>query len=334
MPAEHGDSILIIYGKEHTKILIDTGTGRAYVKGELKKEFNQTDFFDLLILTHVDEDHIGGILKYFNDDGRKEGILRDVWFNASKTLSKFENSTHNKNSEISIIEKSDIKMSVKQGVTLEKKLEEESLWQNRLISTGDQYTINNAKINILSPEFDDLKKMQPLWEIEIDNDTLMSGKIDYHLSFQEILDTEFKETGSIQNKTSIAFLFEYFDYKLLFLGDAFPSVVERQIRVLGYNESNKLNINFFKISHHGSKNATSPDLLKIIECSNFIISSNGKKGIPNKECLVRIIISQKSNVNLFFNYKNDLTQSIFTEEEQKQYNFNIIYLEDDYTITV
>ena len=67
LKALNGDCIIISYGeKEKHNILIDGGQGRTgfrqlctYVDNE-KKAGNK---IDLLILTHIDSDHIDGILR-------------------------------------------------------------------------------------------------------------------------------------------------------------------------------------------------------------------------------------------------------------------------------
>src|SRR5215510_8788689 len=83
-PAQQGDAIWIEYGNagKPSRILIDAGTPataaavRARIEGLPKDERH----FDLLVVTHVDTDHIGGVLKLLSD--LPEGtVFDDVWFN-------------------------------------------------------------------------------------------------------------------------------------------------------------------------------------------------------------------------------------------------------------
>jgi len=148
------------------------------------------------------------------------------------------------------------------------------------------------------------------------------------------LQNNYHENGTLANKSSIAFLFKYLDKKVLLMGDAFPSVVEKNIRKLGYDENNKLILEAVKVSHHGSKNGMSPDLLNIIDCNKFIISTNGSNGLPSKECLARIVAHKKEKVFLFFNYKNENTENIFFGFEYEEYNFEVIYLNENNNYTI
>ncbi|HJE03674.1 MAG TPA: MBL fold metallo-hydrolase [Aliarcobacter thereius] len=78
LKANNGDSIHISFGNKN--ILIDTGTGATYLSkpngrpqnGELKSLINKlqskNEKIDLLIITHWDDDHIGGVLKWFKED--------------------------------------------------------------------------------------------------------------------------------------------------------------------------------------------------------------------------------------------------------------------------
>lgn len=84
LQANNGDAIHLRTKDEKERfynILIDGGTGETYSyknkkgksePGELKQliEYikSQNEFIDLLILTHVDDDHIGGILRCFGQD--------------------------------------------------------------------------------------------------------------------------------------------------------------------------------------------------------------------------------------------------------------------------
>jgi hypothetical protein len=109
----------------------------------------------------------------------------------------------------------------------------------------------------------------------------------------------------------------------LLLGDAHPSTVVESLEALGYTAQNPLQIDYVKVSHHGSKANTNDDLLTLIDCNNFIISANGNHhGLPNKKTLARII-KYFPNANLMFNYPNLISQ-IFSDEELTNASFRAI----------
>lgn len=326
LPAYKGDSILLTYGDKETNILIDTGTKTTYTKGALKKLIIEHDNIDLLILTHLDEDHIGGIIKYFEDKNRKQSVFKKVWFNTHSCIGEFLNTQIDESKCISISDSDNLEMSFKQGLTLESMLESCGILTNRLIKALDVIFLNEAKLTILSPEIKDLANLHAKWEIEKNEDLNMSYSNDYNLSIDDLVKNEYTDTNSIQNKSSIAFMIEYSTHSVLFMADASPTIIENSLRNLGYHEDNILKLSVLKLAHHGSKNCFSPSLLRIINCDKYIISTDNSNGLPSKESLSRIITSQARNVKFYFNYKNDSIKSIFSEKEMDIYGFEVLYL--------
>ena len=58
--------------------------------------------------------------------------------------------------------------------------------------------------------------------------------------------------------------------KILLLADSHPSVIVASLRALYYSETQKLTVDYMKVSHHGSRYNTSPELLSLINCRQFI----------------------------------------------------------------
>ena len=86
LPARQGDAIWIRWGdanKPH-QLLIDMGTEE--VGKRIREQILTLDeadrVFDLLVVTHVDCDHIGGVLTCLAEADPIPGFtIRDVWFN-------------------------------------------------------------------------------------------------------------------------------------------------------------------------------------------------------------------------------------------------------------
>src|SRR6185436_15979126 len=83
LPARHGDCLLLEYGdaaRPH-RVLIDGGPIGAY--GTLSQRLAALPAdereLELLVITHVDGDHIEGCLKLLNH--RELATFRDIWFN-------------------------------------------------------------------------------------------------------------------------------------------------------------------------------------------------------------------------------------------------------------
>ena len=86
LPARQGDAIWLRWGDAGTphQLLVDMGTEEA---GKLVRQriFDLDEaerIFDLLVVTHVDRDHIGGVLSCLAEADPIPGLtIRDVWFN-------------------------------------------------------------------------------------------------------------------------------------------------------------------------------------------------------------------------------------------------------------
>ncbi|MDI5896016.1 ComEC/Rec2 family competence protein [Flavobacterium algoritolerans] len=337
LKAGNGDSILLSFkdGKENRNILIDGGIGDTYksssnVNGDLFKVIKQIQeneqCIDLLILTHFDDDHIGGILRWLNKDKEAPKLIKKVWFNSGKEIAKKFESDENKDLDIEITEGADdFHTSPKQGIKFEKYLRDNNLWEGQIIEQGLEFILFGAKFKILSPNNEKLDILLKLYEKQKDYFTSGNGEYDFKIPLKDFIDEEnklnfkFKGDTSIANGSSIAFIMEYENKNFLFLGDAHPSVVIEGLKMFGYDKYNPLNTELMKVSHHGSAYNTNKELLEIVKTDNYLISSNATKhGLPNKRTIARIIDNNPTAI-ICFNF--DLKDKIFLEEDWSSFAF-------------
>jgi beta-lactamase superfamily II metal-dependent hydrolase len=332
LPAFYGDSIIISFGDENDikNILIDGGTGNTYDK-VLKKEIlnikSKGQVIDLLIITHIDDDHIGGIINLFQDGDFDNTLIKKVWFNSGKLISKYFSTKEDAKREIPVVQDGVVN-AIPQGITLEKILKDKNIWEEKIISSeyNSYHELYNSKLYIVSPEISSLKKLNEKWEVETGKSLMMAvkGRNDHKESVENLVKNPFKKDHSLPNETSIAFIFEYDDKKILLLGDAHPSIIIKSLDTL--KEKTGHDFKYVKLPHHGSKGNLNNDLIKKIDCKNFIISSNGEKfELPDKESLSRLIKNKGENLNFYFNYDNEFIKGIFTEEELKKYKINQLF---------
>ncbi|GAB4038618.1 ComEC/Rec2 family competence protein [Spirosoma gilvum] len=342
--AENGDCLLIsFFDSENSQrnILIDGGTPNTYqykgkkgkiIDGELKKELNiiesKNQFIDLLILTHVDSDHIGGIIKWVESKNNFDKLVKKIWFNSGRLINeKFKEKPIIEN-DIKLNIKTNTNTSIEEGQTFEEYIKTKNTWQEELISQGKEFNFYDLKFQILTPSQVKLKSLLGKWEKEIPH-LLTSKKNDYEKTLKELIEKDkFSEDKSIHNGSSIAFILKKDCKNLLFLADAHPTDIIKGLKCFGYDKNNKIKAGLVKLSHHGSKKNTNQELLDCIEANLFIISSNGKiHNLPDKQCLARII-NNKENSNLAFNYPEKIRE-IFTDDEFNSYRFNAIEINSD-----
>jgi beta-lactamase superfamily II metal-dependent hydrolase len=91
---------------------------------------------------------------------------------------------------------------------------------------------------------------------------------------------------------------------LLLTGDAPPTAVAEGLARLGYSALEPVELDAFKLAHHGSRANTSDDLLSMMRCDRYLVSTNGVRfGHPDKECLARIIWATASaRLGFLLNY--------------------------------
>ncbi len=332
LKAHHGDCLLISgeFDGQHRNILIDGGPAKTFALSNHQQQplqklllaiKNKNQKIDLLILTHVDDDHIGGLLAAFKKKGFLDELTEEVWFNSGKLIFNEFNQQYDETNQVKLKPSPGNLTSIAQGVTFEKTIEDLGIWKKQLIRAGDVRNVFGTKFTILSPNNEKLKKLLITWKKKKPSSLTASDDDDYHYSIEQLLnDDKFKEDGSPHNGSSIAFIFEFAGKSLLFLGDAHPSPVIAQLKTLKYSEQNPLQLDYMKVSHHGSKANTNNELLKLINCNNFIISTNGlKHKLPHKLTLARII-KRFPHANLMFNYPN-LIGKVFPDDDLSNATF-------------
>ena len=313
--AYHGDCIFISIPYCSTKkanILIDGGPKQTYFnlrsrpsqKGELQLLIEQlkceNEHIDLLILTHVDDDHIGGLLAWFTDDFPDSEFIKEVWINDEISISldtDLNNTSENAASLLTILR--DKGFNLRNNIVVGMK-DVEFLW---------------GKIKILAPT----EKNHNVIAAEIKVNLNNTGSNKYENTIKNSLMSPWiKNAISPENKASIAFLLETNECEqILLLGDACIDTIMKSLLEFGYTKSNPLRCKAVKLSHHGSKNNFTPEFTDVVQADSYIVSTNGKThGFPNKEVIAWLI--DRTNSQILFNYY-EIIDDIFTIEDWIDY---------------
>lgn len=292
LPALNGECIWIRFGeKNYTNIIVDSGPA-AFAKGfrdliDIIKENGET--VDLLILTHIDDDHIKGFAKYIE---KREGTaIKEVWLNGEpRGLVGYQaHSLANIGSLVNFIKEKKINLTTP-------------------ILEGDVRQINDAEIIVITPNIDAVNKVS----MEIANYIPHSSVRRLEKTIDQILeDDKFESDNSDTNKASISFILSYNGKNIAFLGDSHPEDV-----IEGMNRYCKgKHIDIIKLAHHGSKHNTNLELLECMKADQFIIS---RKSLGYKETIARIIKS-RDNATIYCNYNWWNENDIFHEEDKVKY---------------
>ncbi len=329
LKAEHGDAFIITVaqGDELHYIVVDGGPSSKFCIEEVVDALKAIPFVDLMILTHFDDDHIAGLLAYLEAYKDTTLPVKEIWANCSK--------------EIRVHTSSDI--SYPQANTLDEYLntfcaKQELIRKDNINNILPKIDLGFCKIQVLSPTPAALQTN--LNQYICTNATIASRRVDNDrdISLEELAKRERKEAAEgddVINRSSIAFQFEAEGKTVLMMGDADPWIVYHKLVDLGYSENAPLKADLMKVSHHGSRNNTCMQLLNILDCNKFLLSTNGgfcNSYHPDRETLAKLLICAKrkegSQVFLYFNYPKGAIESrtgtLLTEEEMREYNCAVI----------
>jgi hypothetical protein len=218
--------------------------------------------------------------------------------------------------------------SVGDGIKFLDLLSEKGL-KDRLVDYvvyGEQAVLpNDAIIRFISPGEKELIKFANHWEkYERENEYVQyASNLDMvKENLADLMNENLVSDQSINNASSIAFIFEYQSIKLAFLGDARPSVCLQGIKKI--NDADHLEVDLLKLSHHGSRSNTSDPLLKTIKTNNYLLSTNGHhKKVPNKVVLSHLLKNAgEKGINLYCNYdwyNTEYHEKYFTLEDRKEF---------------
>ncbi|OUD12218.1 ComEC/Rec2 family competence protein [Thioflexithrix psekupsensis] len=333
LPAGYGDAILISFDGKN--IFVDGGTKKNYLHKSIQKIKSNKQLIDLMVLTHIDSDHIGGFIGILKneEDGR---LVQKVWFNSLDKANFIPSFTDSNET------------SARQGVTFQDRVKE--LAKENKLTYDDQIFIEakpekfeifpHLEVNILSPTKEklDILASSILESVSETRETATKTRINF-CTIEQLAQYEFKKDSSPTNAASIVLLLTYKEeYKFLLLADADIELVTNSLINLGYSKKNKLKINFVKLSHHGSKNNLNQAFLELIDTDTFVILTNaGKHGHPDTETLCKIIMNPERNlgkkINFFLNYDsvyNSLKDNpVFEPEQRKKYNFSFFSKENE-----
>ncbi|HEX3131661.1 MAG TPA: MBL fold metallo-hydrolase [Thermoanaerobaculia bacterium] len=337
LPAEHGDCLWIEYGDpaDPHRVLVDCGLRSTYRELADRLRDRPEIKFELLVLTHIDADHILGAIPLLQEiDPKRFG---DVWFNGWKHLNPPD------------------AMGALHGEMFAAILEKRGFNWNRswnggavvLPDSGDLPRIElpgGLKLTLLSPTRERLADLRIAWERELEAfeagdteaamaylqarprfqpDALGPERIDV----EELAEQPFEPDDSAANGSSIALLAEYEGKTLLLGADAFSPVLESSIRrLLRQTGQRRLQVDACKIPHHGARANNGPGFLSLLDCRDFLFSSNGSHGYhhPHRETVARILTTRRES-RLHFNYRTRETGVWDDSGLQRDWNYEARY---------
>jgi beta-lactamase superfamily II metal-dependent hydrolase len=331
LPAQQGDSLWIEYGPSSSpphRILIDAGTAPTgdVVRKRILDLPEDERSFELVIITHIDTDHIGGALTLLSRPplGFR---AQELWFNELRHLQQQPGS----------------KLGAVDGEILGSLLDSLKWPWNERFAPGpvvvpDSETAlphvalqGGMELTLLSPGWAQIGKLRRAWLKELEQKNLNPDSPGYperlselmhrkgvspssllgdeeQATVNELADQLFHEDDSPANASTIAVLAEYSGRSCLLTGDAVPTMLVGSIRrLLRIRQQPKLRVDAVKLPHHGSRHNVSDQFLEMLVSPKWLFSTNGMRHRhPDPATVARVIRAvQGQEATLYFNYPRE-----------------------------
>jgi hypothetical protein len=332
LAADFGDCLWLEYGDpaDPSRVLIDCGPPTTFPRLKAKVEAlpAKDRRFELFVLTHIDNDHIGGTIPFFADE--KLGVeFGDVWFNGWRHLPQD-------------------KLGAKQAEIFSTLVRDRKLPWNAAAAGGplvvgkDDLPVyelpGGLRLTLLSPTRDRLAKLRLRWEKELRAHGLTPGsKVDYRqflggtrttsIDVDALAASKFKSDVTPPNGSSIAFLAEFEGRSALFAADAHVPVLVDSIRaLLRRRGEEKLRCDLLKVGHHASQGNTSSELIDLLDCPRYLISTSGARfHHPDRETVARLIKHGGERPEICFNYRSKDNQVWAREDLQERWGYRALF---------
>lgn len=258
--AGKGDCIQIRYtGESRTchNIIVDTGVLQFGPQLNLiwNSIMDAREMLDVIILTHVDDDHIGGLL--YNLRIGNIPPVKEIWMNHGNLM------------------RESVELSVKQNDELYTHLVKAGILVKPVIA-GMEKVLDGAEFKIVWPNENILNDFYSDYIGQIP----LGHASDYGYSFEELKDMPISSKDSRKcNRASVIFELNYGEKRLLFTGDAWAHDIMENVKNRKYD--------FIKLPHHGSILNLSEGWGDVFECSKYIICTDGISH-PNKQTIAKL----------------------------------------------
>lgn len=281
LAAGEGDCLWVEWddGPRRRRMLIDGGTpaaGRSLAERFARQPVAERDF-ELVVCTHIDEDHIGGLLALLAapPDGFTAG---DLWFNGYDQLVP------------------DDLLGQASGERLAAVVRQTRIPWNAATRGGAIVVPSGAgeapvirlpglTLTLLSPTWDRLARLRTDWEAwrarqqareePRPRDLLGEAARPRPIPWHELA-RDYTPDQSPANGASIAFCAEHADgSRVLFGGDAHAEVLAGTLRRI--QRTGRYRVDLCKVPHHGSAHNVSPGLLEVLDCDQWLVSTDGGK---------------------------------------------------------
>lgn len=309
--ARFGDCLLLEYGQpgQPAFMLIDGGPAGTYdnhLKIALQQIMQGHTQLEDLVVSHVDNDHIVGVLDLLTDlqkqKDRKQTLYLspgELWFNSfSRTISTTDVEDRlghiQKTASINGVAMQSMSVAVngiREGSRVLARAAKLEIPVNKAAPGGfflaekgnEVIRRQNLEIWVAGPTRSNLEKLRAEWEEWIRKNELAIADGKYTRDVAAALDR------SIPNLSSIVLLVKGEGKSILLTGDCRGDHLVESLRETGLGPDGKLHVDILKVPHHGSIRNAPPYFFEQVTANIYVISADGTYGNPDLETLLLIV---------------------------------------------
>jgi hypothetical protein len=373
LPAAYGDCLWITYGAPDDRhhVLIDGGPGHTYeaLAARLTAEFAALPAterrVELFVITHVDSDHIAGALELLVTNPLAV-TFGDIWFNTWHHLHDAPggDSPQAVAAPPAAPTPHDLLGPVEgeqlSAVLVRRQHQWNAAFNGQAVvvpPTGNLpcHTLpGGLQLTLLSPTPAQLSRLLSEWQTTVEDEGLVAGSAEAALAKlrekkplpadlladdgvpdpDALVQKPFLPDGSKPNGTSIVLLAEFESRSCLLAADAHADVLVRTgARLRRERGVASLELDVFKLPHHGSKANVSPELVKQFPARRYLVSTNGASSSrhPNGEALARVVKhgGVGGQPTLIFNYRTKYNRAWDADQLKQRFEYETVYPPDD-----
>ncbi|SEI09347.1 hypothetical protein [Tardiphaga sp. OK245] len=326
LPARKGDCLMLHYGTEDKPrlMLIDGGPADVYTphlkpRLEMIRTARTLDDgkplpVEVVMVTHIDDDHINGILELTEEQRQNAPGLRlkvsSLWFNSLDDLLSTDEVVAGRNATSSVlagmdddalgdidIENEDqhqtveVLSSIPQGRTLRDDAEFLNWNPNHkfggklimAVGAAGPVDLGPLQVTVVGP-------MQPeLLALQKAHDKWLKDHEEGKETTPEAMLAAFVDK-SVPNLSSIVVLVEAEGKKMLLTGDARGDKILKGLELVGViKNGGELHVDILKVPHHGSSNNMATTFFARVTADHYVFSGNGEHGNPERETLEMLL---------------------------------------------
>ena len=319
LEAAHGDSLILHYGPiANPRFIVIDGGPKGVFKASLAPRLKEIQAargggvleIRLLMVSHIDDDHITGVLdltrmlRELEDGGvRLPYEILTLWHNSFDDIAaKVTASVGPELSAAQLLtaakpktgEGAAIIASVAQGRQL--RLDADALGLNMnsgfddlLMFTAPANALNmgaGLRFTVLGPRQAELDALNKKWDREVK--ALLAKKAKKKAGGgSELTPADFRAVAaefvdeSIHNLSSVVVLAEFEGKRILLTGDARGDFILESLREAKLLKNGRIAVDIFKVPHHGSIRNAAAELFEAIIADHYVFSANGRDGNPD-----------------------------------------------------